>query len=327
MRASVLPSAAAAATLVIFTPRAAPAAEPSLTGARLDYVRGPGAESCTGEEGLRDAVATQMGGVDPFTATAAKHVVVTITRPHRDFQGEFTLYDADGSIVGTHPVPGGAGCNALIQDLALSLSLTLRPFLLPTDPTAPSPPSPPPPPPTRPAPHLAPSPPAPASTQPHVRVGVGAVVAFGLSPSVAMPGFGGLVGVRWPLVSLTLEGRADLPASLTDQGHGVAVRTSLTSGSFAPTLHWRWLFGGAVISVGGLHVTATNASPSEQIETYVGVGPRVGAEVPFAEHFAAQFVGDLLFAAARPQVLIAQTPLWTTSLAAGLLGIRLVASF
>jgi hypothetical protein len=176
--------------------------------ARLEYLRGPGAESCPGEEALRNGVAAQMGGADPFTAYGSKRVVVTISRGAHGFDGEFALFSAAGALVGRRPM-GASTCAGLAQDLATSLSLALRPFLLPSAPTAPqlSPPFVPDQP--SPAPPSAPPP----ATRPDFRIGVGASMGFGLSPAIVSPGCGGFVGVRWPGLSLSLEGRGDLGAS------------------------------------------------------------------------------------------------------------------
>jgi hypothetical protein len=309
------------AILVAFSPSVARAAGNPADEARLEYLRGPGAESCPGEEALRDGVAAQMGGADPFTAGGAKRVVVTLARAPRSFDGEFALYDAGGSLVGRRPISAST-CAELVQSLATSLSLALRPFLLPSAPVAPLP-----------SPGLQPAPPplvpptAPAtSTRPLLRIGVGASMGFGLSPAIVSPGFGGFVGVRWPWFSLSLEGRGDLPA--TTDGPSVAhLQTSLAAGSLAPCFHWRWLLGCGLVTAGALHGAGVNVHPAGQTAPYVAAGLRGGFEAPFSDHFAGQLFADGLLTAGRPRMLVGPTEEWVAPVASGSIGIRLVASF
>jgi hypothetical protein len=306
---------------VLFLPSLAHAAGNPADEARLEYLRGPGAESCPGEEALRNGVAAQMGGADPFTAYGSKRVVVTIRRAARGFDGEFALYNAASALVGRRPM-SAATCAGLAQDLATSLSLALRPFLLPSAPTAPqlSPPLPPDQPPP-----IAPTAPPPA-TRPDFRIGVGASMGFGLSPAIVSPGFGGFVGVRWPWLSLSLEGRGDLAATTAGPSRA-HLSTSLAVGSFAPCLHWRWLLGCGLLTVGALHGAGVNVHPDGQTAPYVAAGLRAGVEAPFSDHFAGQLVADGVITALRPRMLVGATEEWIAPAASGAIGIRLVASF
>lgn len=309
------------ALLLPVAPTLAYAAGNPADEARLEYLRGPGAESCPGEEGLRDGVAAQMGGADPFTARGSKRVVVTIGRAPRSFEGEFALYNAEGALVGRRPM-SGATCADLVQSLATSLSLALRPFLLPSPPIA-----------VASAPPLSsgPEPFVPpiekvASTRPDIRIGVGASMGFGLSPAIVSPGFGGSVGVRWPWFSLSLEGRGDLPAS-TD-GQSIAhLQTSLAAGTLAPCFHGRWLLGCGLFTVGAVHGAGLKVHPEGQTAPYVAAGLRAGFEAQFSDHFAGQLVGDALLTAVRPRMLVGGNEEWIAPFASGSLGIRLVASF
>ena len=307
---------------LLLIPTLAQAAGNPADEARLEYLRGPGAESCPGEEGLRDAVAAQMGGADPFTPYGAKRVVVTISRAHQGFEGEFALYDAGGGLVGRRPM-GAPTCAALVQDLATSLNLVLRPFLLPSAPSSVV--AQPVLPPSAIAPKVAPSS-APTSTRPAVRIGLGASMGFGLSPAIVSPGFGGFVGVRWPWFSLSLEGRGDLPAS-TDGASMAHLKTSLAAGSLAPCLHWRWLLGCGLLTVGALHGAGLNVHPDGQTAPYMAAGLRAGFEASFADHFAGQLFADGLITAVRPRMLVGATEEWIAPGASGSIGIRLVASF
>lgn len=91
-----------------------------------------------------------------------------------------------------------------------------------------------------------PKPPPPAS--PKVRVGLGSGLAFGIAPAAAV-GFSVHLGIRWPRSSLSLEGRADLPAASDARG----IRTSMISGTLLPCFHF-WTYGAAcgLVTVGTL---------------------------------------------------------------------------
>ncbi|WP_437818424.1 hypothetical protein [Sorangium sp. So ce1078] len=66
-------------------------------GARLSYARRPGAEGCPEEQALRDVVAAQLGGADPFVdGGGGRRVEVVLARKGRRFLGEIALYDSDG---------------------------------------------------------------------------------------------------------------------------------------------------------------------------------------------------------------------------------------
>ncbi|XXY52541.1 hypothetical protein WME91_15530 [Sorangium sp. So ce269] len=69
-------------------------------GVRLSYTRGPGAEGCPEEQALRDVVAGQLGGTDPFGEGGGRRVDVVLVRKGRRFLGEIALYDSDGRRLG-----------------------------------------------------------------------------------------------------------------------------------------------------------------------------------------------------------------------------------
>ncbi|WP_437334705.1 hypothetical protein [Sorangium sp. So ce394] len=68
----VIAGAVAAGLSLLAAPSAAGEVLPG--GARLSYARDPGAAACPDEEGFRNAVATRLGGVDPFSPDGAWRV-------------------------------------------------------------------------------------------------------------------------------------------------------------------------------------------------------------------------------------------------------------
>ncbi|WP_437478910.1 hypothetical protein WME75_31370 [Sorangium sp. So ce1014] len=110
-------------------------------GARLSYTRGPGAEGCADEQALRDVIAAQLGGTDPFVDGGGRQVEVVLRRKGRHFLGEIALLDSDGRRLGGQELTS-ATCGALVEDVGTALAIVLRPVRSAREP-APSPPAPP----------------------------------------------------------------------------------------------------------------------------------------------------------------------------------------
>ncbi|WP_437585756.1 hypothetical protein [Sorangium sp. So ce1000] len=134
-----------AASLFLVAPVAR--AQDAPRGARLSYTRGPGTEGCPEEASLRQIVASQLAGVDPFVGDGARLIEVVVQRKGTAFQGEIVLHDRDGRELGRAELSSPI-CGVLAQQIGLSLSIFMRPFLPPRPAPggAPTPPSGPPPP-------------------------------------------------------------------------------------------------------------------------------------------------------------------------------------
>ncbi|WP_437894120.1 hypothetical protein [Sorangium sp. So ce124] len=249
-------------------------------GARLSYSRGPGADGCPEEQALRDVVAAQLGGIDPFVGggSGGRRVEVVVARKGRHFLGEIALYDSDGRRLGGQEVTS-ATCGALVEDVGTALAIMLRPVRsaqepapLPPGPSAPAPgeaataPSPPEtaspggaPAGSPRAPALAPLPPcepaAPARPRerrglalawPRLQVGAGALISGGLAPAPAV-GFSGFAGARWEAFSLSLEGRVNMPVA-AERYRGTFYGVSSLGGSVVPCGHVAWFFGCGLVT-------------------------------------------------------------------------------
>ncbi|WP_437614544.1 hypothetical protein WMF20_15840 [Sorangium sp. So ce834] len=327
-------------------------------GARLSYTRGPGAEGCPEEQALRDVVAAQLGGTDPFVdGGGGRRVEVVLARKGRHFLGEIALYDGDGRRLGGQELTSAA-CGALVEDVGTALAIVLRPVRSAREPApsqaapeATAPPE------TASAPELpetaspraapagsphapaaAPAPPcrpvAPARPVERrdaalaglrLQVGVGALISEGLAPAPAV-GFSGFVGGRWEAFSLSLEGRVDLPvAAKPYQGRIFGV--SSLGGSVVPCGHVAWLFGCGLATAGRVrHFGMVNVA-GEALQPYAALGLRGGVEVPFSDDLAARLTGELVANLARPTLHLAggeNLSVAGTSTAGGL---HLVASF
>ena len=316
---------AASLVLLATTARAADPSPPTPRQAafsravRLDYHPAPG---CPDEQAFRDVVAAQMKGADPFAAKGARRMTVTLTRRARDYQGVIALFDDTGKPAGTREIPG-ATCGAVIEDIATSVSIALQPS---NPPAAASPVVAPPPPPVAPQENAPLPPPPPISPWPMTRLSAGAHLAGGITPSLAV-GFIGSAGVRWSRLSLSLEGRADLPSSSTSPLGGT-VRGSFLGGSFVPCFHEQWFLVCGVITAGRVLASSSAQTTSgAQSAAYAGLGPRLGGEYFFTPHLGAQLVGDVLVGLSRPGIRIGGLEAWSAGVVAESVSLRLVTTF
>ncbi|WP_437743437.1 hypothetical protein WMF39_49505 [Sorangium sp. So ce1504] len=319
-------------------------------GARLSYTRGPDTEGCPEEPSLREIVASQLGGVDPFVRDGAWHIEVVIRRKGPAFQGEIALHDRDGRALGRQELSSPI-CGVLVGDIGLALSAVMRPLLPPGPAPGSVPTSPPsgPPPPSAPgdaAPPVSPDAPpkAPASKPPHpvaaparpvprprpppdrprLQVGAGVLLGAGVAPSVAV-GFSGFAGVRWERFSLSLEARGDLPID-AEPYRGWIYGVSGVSGSLVPCGHADWFFGCALATAGGLW-NVRDSTGRELALPYAGLGFRAGLEVPLSARLAGQLSGDLLINIHRTHIRPLHGEGWSAAPVSEAVALRLVAFF
>lgn len=326
------------ALLVSFETFAAP---PSASGSsmRLEYHRALGAEACPDADAWRDMVVAKIeGAADPFEATGANVLLVTMERRPNGFRATFDVRDAAGLSQGTQEQIA-ATCPEAARALATSASLL---FL--ARPTASSTPVAVLPVPSPRAPRPLPSPTAAATGRRfRVQLGASAGAAAGFSPFVT-PSFGALVGLRFPLgdagtataLAISVEGRGDLPSSSQSfsgpQGQSARVHGTFIGGTLAPCAHGAgWLMGCLLVTVGEVRAElGPDTTPAAQAALFVGVGARAGVEVPLLRGrpgLALRLAVDGWFSIARPEARIAGAPVWTAPPAAGNIGAAVVALF
>jgi hypothetical protein len=304
---------------------------------RLDYVRGPGTETCQDERGLRSAIAGRLG-YDPAQpaplATALLPTLrVSVTRQDGGFVARAEKRAASGRVEWTRPALVDADCRHLIGVLGLSIAITLDPGAsgmasaasaeparvepLPPSPIAPA------------VDRVSPPPPAP-SQRPAIRIGVRAGVAGGAGPSPAAT-LAADIGVRGSAWSVSLEGRADLPAT-AGVDTGAKLRTSVLAASLVPCGHWRWLVGCGIVSLGVLRAESVNlAQGKEDSGLYAAAGLRAGLEwpIPYLPRLALRLSGEGLVTL-RPMTARRSDDgrdIWKTPPIAGLLGAGAVVHF
>jgi len=313
--------------------RAEPAHQPT---ARLDYQRKKGAEQCPGEAELRAYVAARLGR-DPFTADSSRRMVSTVARKGRGFVGTMDLFENGEKAWSQGPIED-PDCARLVDEilaLAMVINLSEPPA---ASPGAPSPPVnmpaplPSPPPAEKPVPPIEKA----ATIDPdavRLRLAFGSGVELGDGPTPS-PVFSLNVGVRWPVVSVALEARSDLPLTGTGAG-GVQVQTHVVAGAVMMCLHASslYLYGCGVFAAGVQRGGDPRSASGYMSTAYAGAGGRGGLEIPFSPRFAVQLTGDLL-AALNPIAIRGQAnagaplrEIWRSAPAAGAVQGGLVAFF
>jgi hypothetical protein len=287
---------------------AAPDLARAASSARLVYMRGPGADSCPGEQAVRAAVSARLG-YDPFFGWAHDTVFVGITRSDGAFRLEIKLVDDNNRQRGSRDIAvQGDECADIIDVMGLTISLVIDPTSVvgsaPSGPAAPIPPPEPPQPEPNPVMRAAPAAPIPDDrpaasaailSQPlSTYIGFGLLGSLGAAPA-ATAGGTLFVDLRWRTLSLDLEGRADLPATAGSDLAGVTASSWLVVGSIAPCLRWSVAFGCPIASIGALGATSRGPPvTSDKYAPWLGAGGRAGAEFALSESLTFRVYAELL---------------------------------
>ena len=305
--------------------------------ARLVYVRSAGAAACPDEDALRTAVAARLG-YEPFRHTAPVTLVARVTRVSGLYRGEVELLDENGIERGTRALAERTDrCEDVVAAMALTASIVIDPLSLtrsapPPDATADvtdfqSTPAPPPPavapPPPRTVEEEAPRPPPSRPTRARPFVGTTFIGAFGVEPAASF-GMSAFAGLRGKVVSLALEGRADLGTS-TDVAPVGSVSSRVVLGSVIPCFHTGPAFVCPMGSLGLLTGSSSSiAGPRSNSMLFASVGARVGVELNLSGPLALFSATELGVPMTRPEFRIDgrsvyQQPAITGSVLLGLL--------
>lgn len=284
----------------------------SFPTSRLTYARGTGAESCPDEPIVRQAVAARLG-YDPFFASAEKTIVARIVRNREELRATVELVDDHGMVRGVREFKAPAAqCNELVATMALAISIAIdptNPGILGDAPKARPEPvrskpasleRPPPPASAPPAPHASERPEVDAPERPRdtaeasseLRAGAAVVGAVGTAPAATL-GVGLTAGIRKGIWSFNLEGRSELPGTISVDGGWV--RTSLWAGGIAPCLHFDPLAICATAWLGSLRAQGWGFPTSRTDHAlYAAAGLRAGLELPLTARFSFRPELDLL---------------------------------
>ncbi|MFO0760113.1 MAG: hypothetical protein U0359_26765 [Byssovorax sp.] len=323
----------------------APGAADAQTAAVKFQLQYTAPKGCPSEQSFRDSLWAKMGH-HPVSPEAKAELVAALRREGKAFEANVRYVDEAGQSIERPRVSGG-DCADLVEEIAVDVNSHYG--------VAPPPPAPAPPPPLAeaPAPSSAPPalpaerPPAPETPEPRLARPIGA--SSPRRPLLSMGGWVGALngvaprpaaaftldlGLRWPLASVSVEGRATLPSgALVGAGAGTHhLEIALTTAALVPCLHYRTLVGCARVEAGDFRATGTVTEHT----LYAGVGGRVGAEVPIAPQLSARLAVDLMapfrMVTFCPDPRLACNPgdptfLWGTSSVNGGLGGGLVGFF
>jgi len=212
----------------------------------------------------------------------------------------------------------------MVSSAAVSITVAIPP--LPAD-LPPSPVSAPAPAPVPTAPVRAETPPVPAAaSRPLFRIGAAPLLAFEITPGFAA-GVALDAAIRWPSVSLGLEGRL-LLASTDAPGVEAAIRTTLGAVAAVPCLHLSWFFSCGLFELGAMRFTGGDNVHPETRDPFVAAGGlRAGVEWAFSEHFAARGFVDGSCVFTRTTLVYDKQEVWETPPLFGGLGVGLTAAF
>lgn len=208
-----------------------------VAGLELKYTLSPAAvaRACEDEEWFRTRIATLLGGMDPFkpatpsyapVAIPFKRLEVSIVLRWPALVGTMDWFDAGGSVIHHREiVQPASNCGYVTQDLVAATYLWISWHTPPLpELTSPSPPKPPPP--------ALPGAPAPPtlieSPRPLFRIGAAPLLTLEITPGLAA-GVALDAAVRWPFVSLGLEGRllfSTSPEAAGVEGADIDARTA-----------------------------------------------------------------------------------------------------
>jgi hypothetical protein len=347
----LLPIAAVLAAISMASPALA-AGLPRLL--RLDVSRSAGVDACPADEVLHDVIAGRMSW-DPVDAGAAAQIKVTLSKVGRLYSGWASIVDGHGVTRWTRPAITLSDCDSVVEGLGFSTAIRLDPAGPPARPrVAPAVPAPVKPSVVAPAPLPLPAPvatpaviaahapavvpvarpkvpavaaaPVPIETWPRWRVGASGGIAIGISPAPVVGLVALDVGLRWPSLSVAIEGRA-APVGSTVLPTGETLTTGLYGAALTGCAHWRILAGCGVLDVGALRAVSTAAHPGSGVIASVRVGVRGGVEVPIGSTFAMRLTGDALLPLARGQATLDGRIVWTAPLLAGSAQAGVTASF
>lgn len=325
----------------------APAQAQQPARVRLEYDRGEGATSCPDARAFADGVAGRLG-YEPFDAAADGRVRVTVGRPERALEARIEMVDANGKAKAERLFTSRrSDCTELAATMELAIAIALDPFhaTAPERATANDSPPTPPPPASPPTPMVLPrsdpgpdarsvaaaalppaAPPRPAVPTPLTWEVVFAVVGGIGSEPVRDLGAEVRVAARRSNLSLAIEGRADLPASVSLQVGQVG--TSLLVASLVPCAHWRILAACGLATAGILRAAGHGLVDERQVsDPWLALGARVAVEIRVTSRLFATAHGDLSTPLVETELKVGGNDVWTPPPVAFLGGLGLAVAF
>jgi len=155
---------------------------------------------------------------------------------------------------------------------------------------------------------------------------LGLVTSVGAEPSASL-GYELALGLRRRILSVAIEGRADMPAASASAA-GRSVKSNVQVGSVVPCVRPSFFLGCAVLSAGALNGTGEGVALSSPRTTfYAAAGARGGAQwAPFQSLALGGYL-EVLATLTRTDLRLNGTSVWTTPPFSGGLGLQAIGRF
>lgn len=344
-------------------------AEPELrpSAARLEYVRGRGAERCPDASFLRAEVA-RVAGADPFRDDAPLLISATIERHGAELVASLALRDGQGEIGWADGFSTSRACDALVAGMGLAIATRLLSMAerksgepSPPEPAQEGPQGPPGPPPPAEAPQGPPRPLPPtqaarAAPEPSSRsapeppiasgeqatadppeplrfeAGLGATVGLGITPGIAA-GTTLAVGVRWSDWSVAVEGRGLV--SLAEEVADMDISTTAFTVATVACRRGHFMFGCGLGTVGAVRFVPQDPwNMHVRSKTLLGIGARLGSAWPLSDRWSVHghaeaiwIVEDALLRRQSDGSEAPAPPSWSSPPLAAALGLGITAAY
>lgn len=270
------------------------------------------AGSCPVTAQLKRSVSALLG-YDPWVDAAPRQIHARIDAGDGALQAQIELQEGRASPIGTRWLEAGRGeCQALVDAMALAISLAIDPLAV-TKPKA------------QPPPVAARFPARPLLEGASLQLSAGGHLALGAAPAPA----GGMRlegALAWPRFSFGLGLRFDVPAERDVPPGGVSAH--VLGGSLVVCGHHRFLFGCGLLAVQALHGEGMGLPAARDIWLpIVAPGARAGAQLFIRPGLALRLLGELTapVVGARLVDKSEQVEFWRTPSVNGLFGLDLLA--
>lgn len=328
------------------------AQSPQVLPWRLDYAPGPDApKNCPDKSYIKAALATKLGGRDPFIDDAPRSISVKLVLTPQRIEAHIEAHDENGEVVANHVTHAESWrCDQLADRTVFYLRDIIDPLTIPAaapaassssaapTPSAPSsaaspsvPPSPDRVEPSQPAARpSAPKAAARSAGQLQLAVYANMGTAWWSAPEAALSLAAG-IEARWKWLSIGVEGQYDyawaLPTRLDVEAEraGVAALACGRHELLPPRISARaCVFGdAALLSLQVQKVKRIN----EEDDLVIDVGVRLGGEFRLARFLGLQLQGDIAYVARHRELIVDGEELWRSPRLTGAVRVGLVVPF
>jgi hypothetical protein len=259
-------------------------------------------------------VAAEMGR-SPFDANATRTIDVRIARSDGGLEARLSSLEGD-QVLGERSIADpDPACGELARAVALAISIAIDPLSFrreqppPAKTTSVA----------RAAPPAEPPPPLAEASAFGIGLGAGLLGAAGATPGIT----GGLwieARAEWPVFTIGLEGRADLPTRI-DLGARSGARVFLAAAFLSPCVHYGWFAGCAALGAGALYASGQALEDAQSTTSvYASLGARAVLRIPLVDALDLLLRAEIAAVLARTTLVVGEEEVWTSPPVAGTVG-------